>query len=74
MVDDIGAAVLLTAVKLGTLLLPLAASPIEVLELVHVKVAPAGKLLKLEAGTVTAEQTAKLAGTMATGCGLTVMV
>jgi len=73
-VAETGEAVLLTAVKLGTLLLPDAASPIEVFELVQVYVAPAGRLLKLDDETVAPEHTLKLPGTIATGSGLTVII
>ena len=69
-----GDAVVLLAVKLCTLPLPLAASPIAVLELVQVYNAPDGVLLKLEGGMVAPEHTLKLAGTFTTGNGLTVMV
>lgn len=69
-----GEAVLLTAVKLGTLLLPAAARPIEVLELVQVYDAPTGRLLKLDDDIVVPEQTLKLTGTKAEGVGLTVII
>jgi len=64
----------LLAVKLGTLPLPLAASPMAVFELVQVKLAPAGLLVKLKEDTVAPEHTEELAGTVATGVGLTEIV
>jgi len=73
-VAETGEAVLLTAVKLGTLLLPAAASPIEVLELVQVYDAPKGRLLKLDDDIVAPEHTLKLAGVIAKGIGLTVII
>ena len=60
------------AVKEGTLPDPLAARPIAVFEFVQVNVAPAGELLKVEAGTVASGQYIELEGTLAMGCGLTV--
>lgn len=74
MVVVMGEAVLLTAIKLGTLLFPLASSPTEGLELVQVYVAPAGRLLKLDDETVAPEHTLKLDGTIAAGSGLTVII
>ena len=74
MVAVIGDVVLLLAVMPGTFPLPLAESPIAVLELVQVYNAPDGVLLKLEGGMVAPEHTLKLAGTFTTGNGLTVMV
>jgi hypothetical protein len=73
-VAETGEAVLLTAVKLGTLLLPAAASPIDVFEFVQVYVAPAGRLLKLDDETVAPEHILKLDGTVAEGSGLTEII
>ena len=70
----IGAAEVLMAVKEGTLPVPLAASPMAVLELVQAKVAPAGMLLKLLEGMVAPAQLEILAGVSMTGKGKTVMV
>jgi hypothetical protein len=50
-VEVIGAAVALVAVKTGVLVAPLTAKPIAALELVHVYVAPAGVLVNVLAGT-----------------------
>lgn len=74
MVAETGDAVLFTAVKLGTLLLPAAASPIELLELVQVYDAPTGRLLKLDDDIIVPEHTLKLAGTKAAGLGFTVII
>src|SRR5690606_41362552 len=49
-----------TATKLGVLPVPEAAKPIAVLELVQVKVAPAGVEVKAEAGTLAPLQTVML--------------
>ena len=57
-----GAEVLLTAVKAGVLPDPEAAKPIAVLELVQVKVAPAGVDVKLDTGTLSPLQTVMLGG------------
>ena len=46
-----------TAVKLGTFPVPLAANPIEVLELVHVKLAPVGMLAGFCEDTTVSAQT-----------------
>lgn len=73
-VAETGDAVLFTAVKLGTLLLPAASRPIEVLELVQVYDAPAGRLLKLDDDIVVPEHTLKLAGTKVAGIGLTIII
>ena len=64
----------LLAVKLRTLPLPLTDSPIAVFELVQVYVAPAGVLLKLEAGTGVPAQTVELARAFTAGSGFTVMI
>jgi hypothetical protein len=74
MVPLIAPEVLLLAVNAGGLPEPVAASPIAVLEFVHVKVAPAGVLVNVPAGTAAPLQTVKLAGTLAVGKGLTVTV
>ena len=69
-----GDAVVLLAVKFCTLPLPLAGKPIAILELVQVYVAPAGVLLKLEAGTGVPAQTVELARAFTAGSGFTVMI
>lgn len=74
MVAVIGAEVLFTAVKLGTLPVPFAASPIEVFEFVQVKLAPAGALPKFCAETVAPAQIVKLPGTDTAGSGFMVIV
>ena len=73
-VAEIGAVPILVAVNDAILPEPLAARPIAVLELVHVKVPPEGVLVKLVAATVPLLQTEILAGTVTEGVGLTVMV
>lgn len=62
------------AVKAGVLPDPLAARPIAGLELVQVKVPPAGKLLNELAATVDPAQTVMFAGTVTVGVGFTVIV
>lgn len=62
------------AVKVGIFPVPIAAKPTAVLEFDHVNVPPAGKLIKLDAGTVPLLQTTMLAGTVTNGVGLTVIV
>ena len=74
MVAVIGEEVLFTAVKLGTLPVPFAGSPIDVLELVQVKLAPAGVLPKFCADTVAPAHIIKLPGTITSGRGFMVMV
>lgn len=74
MVAVIGPAVALVAVKPGVLVTPLAAKPIAVLELVQVKVAPTGVLLKVLAGTAAPAQNVKLGSAVTTGNGFTVTV
>ncbi len=64
----------LVALKEGTLPEPDDANPIEVIEFVHVSVPPVGTVGQLVAGTITVLQTAKLAGTLTVGVGLTVIV
>ena len=61
------------AVKKGTFPNPLAARPIAVFEFVQVNVAPVGELLNDVSGTVAPGQTTELEGTLAIGCGLTVI-
>ena len=74
MLAVIGVAEVLIAVNEGTLPVPLAWSPMAVLELVHAKVAPAGMLLKLLGGIVAPAQVEILAGVSMSGKGATVMV
>ena len=74
MVAVTGVLPVLVAVNAGVLPLPLAARPMEVLELVHVKVVPATLLVYAEAATAAPLQTVLLAGTVTFGVGLTVIV
>jgi hypothetical protein len=74
MVAVIGAFVVLVAVNPGILPLPLAPSPIVVLEFVQTKLPPAGLLIKFVAGTAVLLQTLMFAGTVTVGIGFTVMV
>lgn len=62
-----------TALKPAMLPTPLAPIPIEVLELVHAKLAPEVGLVKLVAATAALLHTVMLAGTLTVGVGLTVM-
>ena len=62
------------AVNDAMLPVPLAAKPMEGSELVQVNVPPAGVLIKFAAGTEAPLQTVMLAGTVAVGKGLTVIV
>ncbi len=64
----------LVAVNVGTFPVPELASPMAVLEFVHVKVPPAGTVAKLEAGIASALHTVIFAGTTAVGVGLTTML
>ena len=64
----------LVAVKAGMLPVPLAARPMAVLLLVQVKVAPAGELTKLDAGTVALTHTVWLGGVVMVGVGLIMYV
>ena len=64
----------LVAVKLGTFPLPLAAKPMLVLLLVHVKVVPEGAATKFVAATVLPVHTEIPKGTVTIGVGLTVIV
>ena len=73
-VPDIAVEPVLVATKEGTFPVPLAASPIPVLLLVQLKVEPAGVLVKVDAAIVEPAQTVTLAGTVAVGLGLTVIV
>lgn len=68
------AVVLLSAINAGTFPLPLAASPMEVLELVQVNVLPGMLLLKFETDTVLEAHTVKFSGLKAVGVGLMVIV
>lgn len=64
-----------TAVKEGIVAVdPLAASPMEGLELVHANVVPVVVLVHVAAGTVAPLHTVLLAGTVTFGVGFTVMV
>ena len=74
MVAVMGSVVLLAEEKLGTFPVPLAGSPIVVLELVHEKVAPVGMLLKLAEDIVAPAQLVIFAGASIRGKGSTVMV
>ena len=69
-----GAAVALLAVNVGTLVIPLPANPIAILEFVHEKPAPAGVLTKVFAGTATPAQNARLGSAAIIGTGLTVTI
>lgn len=74
MVDVIGDAVALAAVNEAMLPVPLAASPMAVLELVHAKVVPVTALVKVAADTEAPAQSVELAGTVTAGVGFTVIV
>lgn len=74
MVPVMGEAVALVAVKAGVLVTPEAASPIAVFELVQVKVAPAGVLAKVFAGTAAPAQKVKFGSAVTVGKGVTVTV
>lgn len=74
MVEVTAAEPVLVAVNAGVLPVPLAASPIDVLELVHAKVAPATGLVKLLAATAVPLQTVLVVGTVTVGVGFTVTV
>jgi len=65
---------LLTAVKDATLPVPPEPNPIEVFELVHVNVPPAGMLEKLVEVTVPPLHAVRFDGTVAVGVGFTVTV
>ena len=64
----------LVEVKLETLPVPLATSPIATFELVQAKVAPAGVLVKTVAGTIVPGHTKLFAGAVREGIGFTVIV
>ena len=74
MVAVVAEVVLFVAVKAGTSPLPLAAIPIFVSEFVQVNVVPGRLLLKAETGTFPPAHTVKLAGTVTSGKGFTVIV
>ena len=74
MVATIALEVGFVAVKEGVLVVPLAAKPIVVFELVHVNVAPAGALAKVFAGTAAPAQYVKLGSATTVGNGFTVTV
>ena len=73
-VETIGLAVTLVAVKIGVLVTPLAAKPIAVFEFVHVNEAPAGVLANVFAGTEAPAQTTTFASAVTVGNGFTVTV
>jgi len=73
-VADIGLAPVLVAVKDAIFPVPLADSPIAVLELVHVNVPPAGVLVKFVADTVPLVQTVISEGTLTVGIALIVII
>lgn len=66
-VEVTGTVPVLTAVNAGVLPDPLPANPIDVFELVQVKVAPAGVEVKLEAAIPVPLQVVIFPGTFATG-------
>jgi hypothetical protein len=66
--------VLFVAVNAGVLVLPLAARPMAVLEFVQVKVAPAGLLTKVLAGTASPAQNVRFGSATTVGAGLIVIV
>ncbi len=68
-----GFAVLFVPVNDGVFPIPLAASPIEGVEFVQVKVVPDVVLVNAEAATVVALQTIIFVGTITTGIGLIVI-
>lgn len=74
MVAVFDSVVLFSVLNAGTFPLPLAGSPIEVLELVQVKVVPGMLLLKLEADTGLLAHTVKFPGVTTVGVGLMVIV
>jgi hypothetical protein len=71
-VDTIVAAVAFIAVKPGVLTVPLAINPIVVFEFVQLKVAPAGVLTKVFAGTKAPAQNTRFGSAVITGGGFTV--
>jgi hypothetical protein len=74
MVLVIGLPVAFVAVNEGVFPVPLAATPIAVLEFVHAKVAPVTGLVYADAATVVPAHAVMFAGTTTVGVGLTVMV
>lgn len=74
MVEVIGFDVPLVAVKVPTLPVPFAPSPIAVFELDHANVAPTGLLTKLVIGILSPLQTTVLLGTVTVGFEPTVTV
>jgi hypothetical protein len=74
MVEVIGDAVALVAVKAGNPPVPLPPSPIAVLELVQLNVAPAGVLAKVLAATAVPAHTAIFVSAVTVGTGFTVSV
>lgn len=62
------------AIKAGTAPLPLPVKPMEVFELVQLKVVPGWLLLKTDAGMLVPEHTVELTGIITLGNGLTVIV
>ena len=74
MVPVMAEPVAFVAVKAGVLPVPLPAKPIAVLELVHVKVAPAGVLTNEFIGTAAPAQNIRLGSAVTIGNGFTVMV
>ena len=73
-VDVTGLAATFVPVNDGVLPVPLAASPIEVMEFVHANVVPGVVLVKTPAAIFAPLQTVMFAGTTTTGVGLTVMI
>ena len=74
MVPLIEIAEALVAVNAGMLPLPFAPNPIAVLVLVHVKLPPAGVLIKFVATTIALLHTVVSEGTVTIGVGFTVIV
>src|SRR4051812_38099299 len=74
MVEVIGAAVALVAVKAGTFVAPDAPRPIAVFEFVQAMVAPAGVLVNVCEAMAVPAHTEILAGAVITGFGFTVTV
>jgi hypothetical protein len=73
-VPVIAPADMFVAVNAGVLVTPLPLRPIAVLEFVHVKVAPAGALLNVFAGTLAPGQTVMFDSATTVGKGVTVTV
>jgi hypothetical protein len=70
-VEVIGLAEAFVAVNAGRLVVPFAANPIAVFELVHANVAPAGTLVKVLIGTTVPAQTVIFASGTTVGLGVT---